>query len=106
MQGPEPVKLWIHGRLLELGKDTAKTHPEGALAPADWVLVRRSPDGQETVLAKHVVAYDLSSDGRIAWSDGRNVHLLSNGRSEKLTSEAMISAVKWIEPLAGAPSEE
>jgi hypothetical protein len=105
MQGPEPVKLWIHGRLLEIGKDSAKAHPEGALAPADWVLVRKSPDGQETVLAKHVVAYDLSSDGRIAWSDGRNVHLFSNGRSEKLTSEAMISTVKWIEPLA-VPSSE
>jgi hypothetical protein len=69
------------------------------------VLVRKSPDGAETALAKHVVAYDLSSDGRIAWSDGRNVHLFSNGRSEKLTSEAMISTVKWIEPLA-VPSSE
>lgn len=99
LQGPEPSRLWIHGRLIEIGRNTAKTHPEGALAPAEWVLVKKSPDGNETVLAKHVVAFDLSANDQIVWTDGRNLHLLASSRSSKIMSETLIESVKWIEPL-------
>jgi hypothetical protein len=42
-------------------------------APSDWVLVRRTPSGDETVLAKSVAAYDLVRDGTILVTDGAEV---------------------------------
>ena len=95
-QGPEPVHMWIHGRMIDVQKASAANAPDGALAPADWELVKRSPDGSEIVLAKHVLAYDLDSEGRIAWSDGKNLHLIENGAKKKLLSEPLIDSVRWL----------
>ena len=100
-QGPEPVRMWIHGRMIDVQKASAANAPDGALAPADWELVKRTPDGTESVLAKHVLAYDLAQDGRIAWSDGKNLHLLAGGGKKKLLSEPLIDSVKWLEPFEG-----
>ncbi len=96
-QGPEPVRMWIHGRMIDVQKASATNAPDGALAPADWELVKRAPDGSESVLAKHVVAYDLAADGRIAWSDGKNLHLIEkSGGKKKLLSEPLIDSVRWL----------
>src|ERR1044072_508614 len=43
------------------------------VVPATWELVRRDPAGNETVLAKHVVAYDLGANGEVLYSDGLRV---------------------------------
>jgi hypothetical protein len=43
------------------------------LVPPSWELVRLSPDGTETTLARHVVAYDLGANGEIIYSDGLRV---------------------------------
>lgn len=95
-QGPEPVQMWIHGRMIDVQKASAANAPDGALAPADWELVKRAPDGTESVLAKHVVAYDLDREGRIAWSDGKNLHLIEGGAKKKLLSEPLIDSVRWL----------
>ena len=58
--------------------------------------MKRNPDGRETVLAKHVLAYDLADDSRILWSDGRNLTLLANGIKSRLLSEPLIDSVKWL----------
>lgn len=107
-QGPEPVRMWIHGRMIDVQKAAGANAPDGALAPADWVLVRRESDGTETVLAKHVLAYDLAEDGRIAWSDGKNLHLIAapSGGGKKLLSEPLIDSVKWLEPYRGELKSE
>jgi hypothetical protein len=102
IEGPEPVRMWIHGRLIDVKKASQSNAPDGALAPADWELVRRNPAGSETVLAKHVLAYDLATDGRILWSDGKNLHLIAaDGTKRKLLAEPLIDSVKWLEPLEG-----
>jgi hypothetical protein len=99
-QGPEPVRMWIAGRMIDVQKASQANSPDGALAPADWELVKRTTDGSETVLARHVLAYDLAADGRIAWSDGKNLHLIgTDGSKRKLLSEPLIDSVKWLEPL-------
>ncbi|OYU99282.1 MAG: hypothetical protein CFE26_25945 [Verrucomicrobiales bacterium VVV1] len=98
LDGPEPVRLWIHGRMSDLEKAEKSNSPDGALAPADWVLIRREPDGRETILAKHVLTYDLGKNGDIVWSDGRNLHHLEAGTSRKILSKPLIDTVKWIEP--------
>lgn len=43
-------------------------------APTDWVLVRRQPDGEESVMAKSVLAFDVDARGTILVSDGDGVH--------------------------------
>jgi len=100
-KGPEPVQMWMYGRMLDADKSDKDGPSDGALAPADWVLVKRNPSGGETVLAKHVLAYDLAADGRIVFSDGRNVRLVENGGSRKILTEALTGTVKWLE--AGEP---
>lgn len=43
------------------------------LVPASWELIRREKNGDEIVLAKHVVAYDLGADGMLLYSDGLRI---------------------------------
>lgn len=101
-QGPEPLRMWVAGRMIDIRKAGAANYPDGALAPADWELVRRAADGGESVIARHVIAYDLASDGRIAWSDGRNLHLLeTDGSRRKVAAEPLTESVRWLECPAG-----
>lgn len=98
IQGPEPVRLWIHGRMLDARNAAKSGLPDGALAPADWELVRRTTEGRESVIARHVLAYDLSADGQLIWSDGRNIHLTGQEGKRRLLSEPLVGSVKWLEP--------
>jgi hypothetical protein len=43
------------------------------LVPASWELVRRDSNGEETVLARHIVTYDLGPDGEVIYSDGLRI---------------------------------
>lgn len=96
-QGPEPLRMWVYGRMIDLSKAEESRSPDGALVSADWELVRRDPDGSERILAKHVLCYDLSADGTIVWSDGRNLHLIKpDGERCKLLSEPMTDSVKFV----------
>ncbi len=62
------------------------------LVPATWELVRRAPDGAETVLAQHVVAYDLGPDGELVYSDGVRVWRHA-ATPEKLFSGKIVQSV-------------
>lgn len=93
-EGPDANRIWIHGRMLE-------TKPgEGAeaksLAPDDWVLVRLTPAGEESVLARGVLAYDLAADGTLATTDGRRLFIHRNGKREKAGELRLIETVKWV----------
>lgn len=96
-KGPEPVRMWIHGRMLDVDKAANEGGSEGSFAPADWRLIKRSPNGNEIEVAKHVLAYDLSSDGKLLFTDGRAIYTLENGSKKKIGSEPMTDCVKWIE---------
>jgi hypothetical protein len=43
------------------------------LVPANWELVRRDPAGNERVIAGHVVAFDLTTEGSVVYSDGLRI---------------------------------
>lgn len=43
------------------------------VVPGSWELVRLDADGRETVLAKHVVSYDLGANGELVYSDGLRI---------------------------------
>ena len=66
----------FHDTVIALEKVLAKgdrLDDSTQLVPATWELVRRDSAGHETVLARHVVAYDLGSDGTLLYSDGLRV---------------------------------
>jgi hypothetical protein len=54
------------------GEDTIR-------APSDWVLVLRTPSGEEEVIAKSVAAYDLAPDGAVLVTDGVVINHLGAG---------------------------
>ncbi|MBX3260807.1 MAG: hypothetical protein KF782_14070 [Labilithrix sp.] len=63
-------------------------------APADWVLLRRRPDGDETVVAKSVVAFDVDAEGVVYVSDGDGVDCIgTDGRSERVSRAARVMAL-------------
>ena len=74
----------------EAGND--KTAP--ALVPNSWELVRRQANGEETVLAKGVVAFDLDATGNLIYTDGSAVYGLDqNGKAQRLLKDRLIQDV-------------
>jgi hypothetical protein len=73
----------------------AEIDEDAMRAPADWVLVRRTPAGDETVVAKSVVAYDFSRDGRILVTDGLHVHRVDadGGSRRKLATARLVTSL-------------
>lgn len=57
-------------------------HGVPSLVPKTWVLVWRSEQGEERILAEHVAAFDLDADGGILYTNGFGVFGLDrDGRS-------------------------
>ncbi|HEX3771146.1 MAG TPA: hypothetical protein VHV30_09795 [Polyangiaceae bacterium] len=73
----------------------AEAGEEAIRAPADWTLLRRSPGGDEEVVAKSVAAYDLARDGSLLVTDGAALHRLSAGdrARTKLVSATYVTAI-------------
>ena len=51
---------------------------------------------RETVLAKGVLAYDLAPDGTLAYTNGRHLTLLRDGRKEKVGDLSLADTVTWV----------
>lgn len=47
-----------------------------SLVPSSWQLVKRNRYGEETVLANNVASYDITSDGKIIFTNGYGVFVL------------------------------
>jgi hypothetical protein len=86
-------QMMIWGNMVSA--QNAKSGDEAAdLVPNSWQLVRTKADGQEEVLAKSVLAYDLAPDGSVVYSNGSAIHLIGpNGTRQQLVSESMIEQV-------------
>ncbi|MES2103746.1 MAG: hypothetical protein V4634_06975 [Pseudomonadota bacterium] len=55
-----------------------------SLVPKSWQLISRNRQGVERVLASNVVSYDITPDGKIIYSNGRGVFLLTDGDESRL----------------------
>jgi hypothetical protein len=76
--------------LLEAGKDSDAP----ALVPNTWELVKRLPSGEETVLARGVLSYDLCPDGTLVYSNGNAVYELDEeGRARRIQSGQFVEQV-------------
>ena len=77
--------LFVEGNLIKAKKiSEAQENGDEAVIPSEWVLIRRTPDGSETVIAKSVMDYRLLPDGTIVYSDGTSVRIRhTDGSTEK-----------------------
>jgi flagellar hook protein FlgE len=62
--------------------------------PNSWELVRRQNNGEETVLAKAVVAFDLDAAGNLVYSNGNAIYGLDeHGKAQCLLKDRLIQDV-------------
>jgi hypothetical protein len=90
-------QMMIWGNLVRAQRP-AKAEDESAdLVPKSWQLCHRTTAGQTTVLAGGVLAYDVSEDGRIVYTNGNAIFLLHpDGRKERVLTESMIEQVFFV----------
>jgi hypothetical protein len=95
-EGPDERFLLLWGRVVDTQKTlrAAKPGDGGALVPSSWQLVRRTPTGEESVLAKNVLSYDLYGDGSALHTNGAKIfHLDSSGKSTEVGHGKLIERV-------------
>ncbi|HYT60414.1 MAG TPA: hypothetical protein VEL06_09595 [Haliangiales bacterium] len=64
------------------------------LVPKTWQLVRQRPNGPEEIMAKGVLAYDLTPDGSVVYSNGSAIHVIDpGGKTRRIVVESLIEQV-------------
>ncbi len=105
-QTPEARFIMLSGQAIDLHKIQQKSTPDSpaGLVPSDWQLVRRSSDGEETVLAEGVVHFDLNSAGEILFTDGSVIRKISaDGKTNRIASDQLIERVAFVPLSNGEP---
>ena len=65
-----------------------------SLVPDSWELVRRSQQGDETVLGTNVASFDICADGSVIYSNGQGVFFLDpSGSSALATTGELVAEV-------------
>jgi hypothetical protein len=89
-------QMMIWGNMIQA--EQAVEDDTADLVPASWQLARRMPGGTEEIIAKGVLAYDIASDGTIAYSNGNAIFLRHpDGRKEQFVKERMIEQLTLVE---------
>ena len=57
------------------------------LVPEDWELMRVGDDGQLERMATHVLAFDVTDEGDLIYSDGGGVYRIAGDRSETIIND-------------------
>ena len=94
--GPDLRTLNLWGRVVDANK-ALRAGGDGRLVPASWELVRRSPDGADTVLAKHVLSFDRRADGDVVYTDGTRIwHLPAGGAAKEIGRGKLVERVAFV----------
>ena len=91
-------QMMIWGNLVRAQQRGRTVEDESAdLVPKSWQLCRRSPNGETKILGGGVLAYDVSEDGRIVFTNGNAIYLLHpDGRKQHVWNESMIEQVFFV----------
>lgn len=73
-------------------RQEGSVHGVPSLVPASWQLVSRSQQGAERILATNVASYDICSNGRIVYSNGRGVFVLGDSGESALVLKSDLIA--------------
>lgn len=96
LEGEDIKTVFLRGRRIDVEKalQQAKRNDDApALVPKSWELVKRTETGEETVLAKHVAAYDVNTEGELIYSNGTAIYQLTHGKPELLVKGQLIDGV-------------
>jgi hypothetical protein len=91
----------------QVSAQTGRNQQEAAaLVPNSWELIRSFPGQDDEVLAKGVLAFDVSRDGSLAYSNGSAIFARTpKGETERLVVESLIERVLVLGPApASTPS--
>ncbi len=64
-----------------------------SLVPSSWQLVRRTQQGQESVLARHVAAFSISADDTIVYTNGCGIFQLTPNGSATIARDRVVEEV-------------
>jgi WD40 repeat protein len=87
----------LQGRRVDAEKALRNERPVygvPSLVPSSWVLVRRTQQGDESILATNVASYDLAADGTVVYSNGKGVFaIFPDGRTAIALRDQLIAEV-------------
>jgi hypothetical protein len=89
-------QMMIWGNMIDAGKAAREQRGEEtpSLVPSSWQLVRKSPDGEEEVIAKNVLSFDLYQDGAVLYTNGSGIFMRTNdGKAERVGKDSLIQQV-------------
>jgi hypothetical protein len=90
-------QMMVWGNVVRAQRQAGVEEDGTDLVPKSWQLCSQSPKGETKVLAGGVLAYDLSEDGRMVFTNGNAIFLLHpDGRKEHVLNEAMIEQVFFV----------
>jgi hypothetical protein len=99
-EGPDRRHLLLWGKWIDTEKalrESAKAGAAGSLVPASWELVRRDAGGEEQVLARGVLSFDLCSDGGVVYTNGTSIVLRSaDGGTQTIGEDKVIEQVRVV----------
>lgn len=95
-------EMFFEGRKLEAEKNLKENKKSGdpyaGIMSRSRVLVRRTPDGTEEILAKAVLDYALCADGSVVYSNGSHIlHRTAQGDTEDLGKARMAMCLQVVE---------
>ncbi len=95
-EGPDRRAMMLWGRYVEVDKQLRGNGGDGdrPLVPRDWCLIRKTPDGQEQIIAHSVIAYDLADEGAVVYTNGTGIyHQDRGGKVKRLARSRFIQTV-------------
>ncbi len=95
-------ELFFEGNLIKAEKNLKENTRKGenypGILPRSRVLIRRTPDGTEEIIAKGVLDYTLRQDGSVVYSNGSHIlHRTAEGNTENLVKEKLASRLQVVE---------
>ncbi len=87
LEGDDLKTIVLRGKVIDAEKTLRKGNSimgVPSLVPSSWELIRRSPDGRETAVARNVAAFDISRDGTIVFSNGCGIYTLDPQEKPRL----------------------
>lgn len=95
-QGPDERMMFLLGNVVDVEQARRESLKAGdaipALVPQSWELVRQR-HGATEVMARGVLAFDLTPDGQVVYTNGRAIYLLAEDGPHCLAEDEQIEAL-------------
>ncbi len=98
--GPDPKSVFLHGRWVNMEKamrDSAMDELT-TMVPKNWELVRHGSDGSKLTISQGVMAYAVSHEGTIYYSNGRGVFSISaaGAKPVQVSERKMVTSISVV----------